>query len=93
MGQKLKDSDNHHHLQNTLHLTKNHILFLIFVQLYFSDHLLSFQPLYVLFYLKKLFYINFLINHQNAFSAKSSIAAKVAKLACFNLAAKLSAVN
>ena len=54
------------------------------MQLYLLGQLVFFQPLHVLFYLKKLFLFDFFsLLSKSAFCTKSSISVFFAKFACF----------
>ena len=59
---------------------------------YLLDQLFSFQPLYVLFYLKQFFYLNLRVYHQNL-SFLQNYHFVLAKFAFAGLKAKISDVN
>ena len=93
MEQKIKNSDNHHHLWNTFRLMKNHIRSLIFVQRYLLAHLVFLQSLDVSFYLNKFCIQLFQFIIKICLSYEISISELVAKFTRFNGAAKCSAVK
>ena len=59
IGAKTKNFDNQNYLQNTFYPTKNHIIFLIFLQvLFLLDQAVAFQPLHVLIFQQNLLSLN-----------------------------------